>query len=401
MTDVHPTSSRLITCPHLGLGFDATLCHAYPSLENYCYAEGRGRQASRPIPTDVQGGLCLTQQFTQCPTYLRATLSQAGRLPPLGLRNYFDFFGLREEPFSIVPMPRYLYYTPGQLAALQGLQHLVEAQQGLGVLYGPIGTGKTVLCRTFCERLGADPRYTVVFLPTPNYRSEFALLQGILSLLQVPTRARSQRDLERRLLNYLVREVIENEHTVVLLIDEAQTLRSRLLELVRKLLNYQTSDKQLLQVVLSGQMDLAKRLRRWAPALRDRVVVEYTLEPMTPADVTAMIQERLARAGREDPLFTPAATRLVYERSQGYPRRVIVICIRSMWLAYRERVRRIDAPLVQRAVDGIRADAPDDLLPADAATWVPGVESVVSAGRSLGDWLRRLPLLNRFQAPGG
>ena len=202
-------------------------------------------------------------------------------------------------------------------------------------------------------------------------------------------------------LNYLVREVIENEHTVVHLIDEAQTLRSRLLELVRKLLNYQTSDKQLLQVVLSGQMDLAKRLRRWAPALRDRVVVEYTLEPMTPADVTAMIQERLARAGREDPLFTPAATRLVYERSQGYPRRVIVICIRSMWLAYRERVRRIDAPLVQRAVDGIRADAPDDLLPADAATWVPGVESVVSAGRSLGDWLRRLPLLNRFQAPGG
>jgi type II secretory pathway predicted ATPase ExeA len=396
MTDARQSSSKLILCSHLGLASDETLCHAYPSLENHCYAEGLGRRASRSIPIDVQGELCLTEQFTQCPTYLRATLGQAGRLPLFGIRNYFDFFGLREEPFSIVPMPRYLYYTPNQLAVLQGLQHLVEARQGLGILYGPIGTGKTVLCRTFCDRLSADSRYTVVFLATPGYRSEFAMLQGILHRLQVPTRARSQRDLERRLLGYLVREVIENERTVVLVIDEAQTLRARLLELVRKLLNYQTSDTQLLQVVMSGQMELVKRMRRWAPALRDRAVVEYTLEPMTPDDVAAMIQDRLARAGREEALFTTAATRLVYERSRGYPRRAIVICIRSMWLAYQERVRRIDAPLVQRAVDGILADAPDEILPEGGGGLFPGVEGVVSAGRSLGDWIRRLPLLNRI-----
>ncbi len=384
------TISKLTLCPHLGLRADETLRHAYPSLENCCYAESTDRTDGRLIPVDVQGELCLTEQFTQCATYLRTSLSQAGRLPSLGLRNYLDFFGLREEPFSIVPMPRYLYYTTSQMAALQGLQYLVEARQGLGALYGPIGTGKTVLCRTLCDRLSTDPRYKVVFLPTPDYRSEFALLQAILAPLQVPTEARSQRTLEVRLLETLVREVIDHERTVVLIIDEAQTLRPRLLELVRRLLNYQTQETQLLQIILSGQMDLAGRLRRWAPALRDRVVIEHTLEPMAPSDVAAMIQERLAKAGREDLLFTPAATRLIYERSQGYPRRVIVICIRAMWLAYQERVRRIDAPLVQRAVDGIRADAPDELMP--DAGW-PGV---AAASRSLRAWLRGLPLLRRF-----
>lgn len=396
MTAMGQAGPKYTLCPYLGLEDDNSLRHAYPSQGNHCYAEGRGRRASRSVPFDVQGELCLTKQFTQCATYLRIALGEAGRLPTLGIRDYFDFFGLQEEPFSIVPMPRYLYYTPGQLAALQGLQHLVEARQGLGILYGPIGTGKTVLCRTFYSRLKADPKYSVAYLPTPGHRSEFALLQGILPQFEVTVRARSRRELERRLLNHLVQEVIEKDHTVVLMIDEAQTLRSRQLELVRKLLNYQTSDTQLLQVVLSGQMDLVERLRRWAPALIDRAVVEYTLEPMTPADVTAMIQDRLSKAGREEALFTPAATRLVYERARGYPRRVIVICIRSMWLAYRERMRRIDAPLVQRAVDGILADAPDEILPRGGSGLFPDVESVVSASHSLGDWLRHLPLLSRF-----
>ena len=165
-----------------------------------------------------------------------------------------------------------------------------------------------------------------------------------------PERRRSLRDLEQAVHRFLWETVFQRQQTAVLIIDEAQTLTRKQLLQICKLLNWQDGGQQLLQVILVGQPRLQNQLER-VPALRDRVVVRFTLTPMTLVDTERMISERLLRAGRHKELFAPGAVRLIHRYSGGMPRRATVLCLCSMWLAYQEGTRYISAEVMRTAID--------------------------------------------------
>jgi type II secretory pathway predicted ATPase ExeA len=176
-------------------------------------------------------------------------------------------------------------------------------------------------------------------------------MADLLECWQVsPERQRSLRDLEKAAHGFLLETVFRRRQKAVLIVDEAQTLTRRQLLQVCKLLNWQDEGEQLLQVVLVGQPNLRSKLNR-VPALSDRVVIQFTLTAMTPADVQRMISGRLRRAGSRQGLFTPGAVQLIYERAGGLPRRVIVLCLASMWAAYEEGSRSITVDEVRTAFD--------------------------------------------------
>jgi type II secretory pathway predicted ATPase ExeA len=341
-------------CPHLGVPTDKDIRYGYPNALNVCYADLPGWSAFRPVDLPHQRQFCTTPNYFACPNYAHQTAEgrRNGRNRPA--KTYLEFFGLDEEPFSIVPQPRFLVQSAGQQQAHDSLRWLLEQRQGLGILLGPVGSGKTLLCHKLSEELRSEPQTVVAALLTPSLHSEYALMADILTAWKIiPRRRRSLRDLEIVAHHFLVQSALERQQTLVLIIDEAQTLSRRCMQQVCKLLNWQDGGEQLLQVILVGQPSLQRKLAR-VPALRDRAVIEMMLSEMTPLDTQKMITTRLKRAGRRGDLFAPSAIQAIYQYAAGMPRRITILCQLCLWLAYREGVRYISAEVAQSVIEQVR-----------------------------------------------
>jgi type II secretory pathway predicted ATPase ExeA len=338
-------------CLHLGVPGDREQRYGFPNALNVCYGDQSRWADYQTVTLAHQRQLCLTADHVSCSIYLRAVAALEGARGRGRVQTYREFFGLQEEPFSIVPQPRFLCESQGQRQARTSLRWLIENRQGLGLLLGSVGTGKTLLCQAMSEELSLGSRHVTAMLLTPSHRSEYALMTDVLQSWQVvPKNRRSLRDLEEAAHLFLLETVFGRRQTAVLIVDEAQTLARRQLLQVCKLLNWQDEGEQLLQVILAGQPRLRTKLNH-VPALSDRVVIQFTLTAMTLADVQRMILGRLRRAGRREELFTPGAVQFIYQRTGGLPRKVIIVCLASMWTAYEEGKRTISVDDVRTAIE--------------------------------------------------
>jgi general secretion pathway protein A len=113
----------------------------------------------------------------------------------------------------------------------------------------------------------------------------------------------------------------------VLIIDEAQKLSATSLEILRTLLNYETNEYKLLQVVIVGQSELLGRLKR-IRNFSDRISLKYVLNPLDINETKGMIEFRLKQAGYDSgrALFSDRTIELIYQYTQGYPRRIANLC---------------------------------------------------------------------------
>jgi len=134
-------------CPHLGVPGDKELRYGYPTDLNVCYADQPGWGKFRPVEKSHQRQFCLAGDQILCPVYLRQLATPERGKQRKQAKTYCEFFGLRREPFSIVPHSHFLCKSQSQAQAHRGLRWLIDNHQGLGLLLGPVGTGKTLLCR--------------------------------------------------------------------------------------------------------------------------------------------------------------------------------------------------------------------------------------------------------------
>jgi general secretion pathway protein A len=246
---------------------------------------------------------------------------------------YQSFYGLNEMPFNITPDPKFLYLSPSHQEALQHLKYGVSERKGFIVLIGEVGCGKTTICRRFLNEL--DPaRHDTALILNPRV-TETQMLKAILTELGETKLARNQNDLVAQV-NRVLLERIERGRDIVLIIDEAQNLKSGVLEQIRLLSNLETDKQKLLQTVLIGQPELKALLARdELRQLRQRILVHCELRPLSLGDVAHYIQHRLALAGGLGrPSFTTWALRSVHRHSRGIPRVINNLCDKAMLAAY-------------------------------------------------------------------
>jgi general secretion pathway protein A len=237
--------------------------------------------------------------------------------------SLLDRYGLTQTPFSVSPDPKFLYQTPQHKKALAQIRFTVQDRQGLAVLYGDVGMGKSTLVRKLYDLYRADSEYETILLTNPDPTSALQLLKRITDACELP-RKRSRLDQMQELEAYLVDRYKAGTNTV-LLIDEAQLLRGEQFELIRQLTNFESSSAKLVQIVLAGQNNLRAKLRL-KKALLSRAVTVMTLDPLTLDETQSMIEHRLSVAGRPEQLFEPDAIREVYRVSKGVPREIIKLC---------------------------------------------------------------------------
>src|ERR1044071_1811889 len=180
--------------------------------------------------------------------------------------------------FSLSPNPRLLYPTDNIKSSLHKLLYVVRERQGLTAILGEPGLGKSSLMRMLHAELTSETQYEVAFIVNPNYTRDFAFLKAICAEFGIPAK-RSMLAQERALQTRLVELMGENKNPV-LLIDEAQRLTGSQLEVARTLLNFETNEQKLIQVVLAAQLELRDKLKdKSKKALRSRIFLPSILSP--------------------------------------------------------------------------------------------------------------------------
>ena len=241
--------------------------------------------------------------------------------------SYFLSLGLEKEPFSNSPDPAFFYRSAAHNTVLQRLEISIRLKRGLNLILGDVGTGKTTLCRTLVQCFASDRDFLFFMILDPSYKSEFQFLCALSKIMGIRQNLKSVMDYKEELLKFLFKKGVEENKTVVLLIDEGQKLTMDFLEVLRTLLNYETNEYKLLQLVIMAQLEILPRLKKMRN-LMDRVSLKYTINPLDFEETKKMIQFRIQKAGLNSgsSLFTEDATRLIFTYTQGYPRKIATLC---------------------------------------------------------------------------
>lgn len=229
-----------------------------------------------------------------------------------------------KKPFSISPNPSLLYLTPSLKSTIHKVHYVIENRQGLTAILGDIGLGKsTVLRYLLGQYVGRDDVVTAL-IPSPNFPSDFAFLKSLCGDFGLQPR-RSMVDQEQELRRFLISLYTEDK-TAVIFIDESQRLTGKMLELVRVLLNFETEDTKLIQIVLAGQLELrAKLMDPSKRAIRSRIFAPSLLAPLSLAETREMVAFRCEQAQVTNP-FPDPTIETIYASTGGVPRDVLKVC---------------------------------------------------------------------------
>ncbi len=264
---------------------------------------------------------------------------------------YRDYYGFLEKPFDLTPDPKYLYLSPKHKEVLAHLVYGLQENNGFLKIIGEVGTGKTMICRSFLRELRADFSIAYVFNPAIN---ELELLQTINSELGLMSETDSKKKLVDSLNFFLLNER-KKGHRVVVIIDEAQALHPKVLDQLRLLSNLETETEKLIQIVLIGQPELDQLLEKnELRQLRQRITISWELLPLNRDETRGYIQHRINVAlGKGRVQFERSAAKLIYKYSRGIPRMINVLADRALLIAYTINTKKISTKIVRTAIKDV------------------------------------------------
>jgi len=269
---------------------------------------------------------------------------------------YDQYYGFTGRPFQLTPDPAFYFESGTHRKAMSYLGYGLAQGEGFIVITGDIGAGKTTLVGHLMNTI--DPnRLTAVKLVSTQVEGD-DLLRLVAEQFGIEWEGQSKAELLRAIEQYL-REQARAGRRTLLIVDEGQNLAISALEELRMLSNFQLGDHSLLQIFLLGQPEFRQTLFH-SPTLeqlRQRVIATHHLDPMEPEEVEPYILHRLKKVGwTGNPSFAPEAFELIFDYSDGVPRKLNVLVSRLLLFGAVEELHRISAQHVRNVIAEVEAD---------------------------------------------
>jgi len=246
---------------------------------------------------------------------------------------YEKFYEFSEKPFNTTPDSKFFFPSVKHTEALNSLIYSINERKGFVVITGEIGAGKTTVCRTLLNKLEINTRVATI---TNTHLTCKELIAQILEELEVDYKPGTKQKLLSQLNHHLIKQ-LANDINVVVIIDEAQNLSTKVLEEVRMLSNLETEKEKLIQIILVGQPQLKAKLQHIRlEQFKQRIAVYYHIPSLSRDEIQDYIFHRIklvSSNGYYD-IFSPRAIDLIYEHSKGIPRVVNIICDSALLSGY-------------------------------------------------------------------
>lgn len=266
---------------------------------------------------------------------------------------YEEFFGLQRRPFSATPDATCFVPLEGVQGALDALAVSCERGQGISVLTGETGVGKTLVGLRLAFEL--QPTFATAFLSHAAFPTRRALLQAILFELNRPYNRMAEQELRLELMA-AIRALTPQHQALVVILDEAHRLSLPVLDEVRMLTMLANNGMPMARVVLIGNRDLEERLADpELSAFNQRICCQVDLEPLTQVESNDYLRMCIDLAGAHpDDLFTPEALQFIAKAADGNPRCLNHLADHSLLLAFVSEQRPVTADVVRDALDDLK-----------------------------------------------
>ncbi len=292
---------------------------------------------------------------------------------------YESFYGLQKRPFSLSPDTGLFVNLIDHEQCYSLLKHVLDSGEGFLKVIGDVGTGKTILCRKLLRYLEnpEQQQFHSVYIPNPML-SSVGLYRAVGQELGLSAEQQKDND---ALLSHITERILalaESNRSVVIVVDEAQSLPAQTLEALRLITNLETERKKLVQVILFGQTELDTLLAQDRfRQLRQRITFSHYLKPLSQPETQQYLEYRLTQSGYNGPmLFSKKAVKELFAASKGVPRMINVLAHKALMAAFADRVMQVDHRHIRRA-------AADDEIrqPMNIGLWFAVVAAVIlSAG---------------------
>jgi type II secretory pathway predicted ATPase ExeA len=257
---------------------------------------------------------------------------------------YLEHYKLIEHPFQTSPDSKFLWLGQSHKEALDCLMDGILNRQGFLLLTGDIGTGKTTLINSLVETLKDD--FTVGIILDPALE-ELELFNFIANSFALKKEFKNKLVFLLYFLKFLIR-CYRNKKNVLIIIDEAHRIDINILEELQLILDLDRYYTKILNIFLVGQSEFNTILLNANNLVfRERITVEYNIEPLTPEETREYIQYRLKVAGNEREIFTPRSILEVYAFSKGCPRLINTICDRALLKGHLNNLQTITTKVIK------------------------------------------------------
>jgi general secretion pathway protein A len=265
---------------------------------------------------------------------------------------HLEALGLNFNPFPVVPDAHNYFMTDRMSCSISDILHCIDARKGFILISGEVGLGKTTLSRLLLFKLAQRKINTALVFNT--FLQEKSLLKAInkdFNIFIVSDKLEDQLDALNR---FLLNQYARNKNCVIV-IDDAQQLSIKSLELIRQLSNLETNQNKLVQIILVAQGEILQTLNREdLRQLKSRIALNIKIEPLSLPEVRQYVDFRLARAGASGQIrLEGKASKYLHKVTHGLPRQINLVLDRCLYVvaAYDKNV--IDRNLVMQAFQEI------------------------------------------------